>query len=187
MELSFLDPIQLLPQTELDPTFYETDSTYRLDYGLTRYSTMNDPIDPDRILFAPTVLKQPYNNVELGIIELDLFGIQRSVTKKNTAVTNLLHPKQLAVIERDNELLTIAGPSRYARRPVIAAAEEQSVEVSRPVKKRAPRAAAAPKPTATPTSTAAPKPSGRGRGTKGKEPKKELKMVNLGRGKPGKK
>lgn len=141
---------------------------------------MSEAIDPERILFAPTLLKQPYNNVELGIIASDLFGVQRSVTKKNTTVNNLLHPKQLAVIERDNQLLAIAGATRAARRPVINADREQGIEI-RTVKKRAPRGTVTPR-TATAT---APKPAGRG--TKGKEPKKELKMVKLGSKQPGKK
>lgn len=122
---------------------------------------MSEPIDTERILFTATVLKQPYNNVELGIIATDLFGVQRTVTKKNATVSHLLHPKQLAVVERDNELYRASGSTRAVKKP-----QPTTEAPTRPVKKQATR-----------TAVAAPRAT---KGTKGKEPEKELKMVKAG-------
>ena len=108
MAESFLRDEDLVSKSEMDMSMFTTDQNYTPDFGLESRNTMGRRIDVDRIIIKPTATDKPYFNKDLGRIANDLFGVEKTVIEKTGFVTFLRREKNLAIIERDNQLRRLA-------------------------------------------------------------------------------
>lgn len=101
-----------------DLSDYETfnvDQDYIPDFGLRVQNTMSKRIDIDKIIIKATPLDKPYFNKDLQIIARDLFGVEKTVVEKTEFVVFLTTEKNLAIIDRDNQLRRYKLKRRHRR------------------------------------------------------------------------
>ena len=120
MAESFLKNQDLAVASDL--YIFDIDTDYIPDFGLRIQNTMSKRIDVDKIIVKATALDKPYFNKDLQIIARDLFGVEKTVVEKTEFVLFLTTQKNLAIIERDNQLRRLRL-KRHRRRDALKISE----------------------------------------------------------------